>query len=92
MAAEKKGRGTGRVRLKPIRDVAANSLLPFVQRAMALGSEVHSDGWRGKAGLASIGYQHRVTVIRSGSETAHVVMPYVHLIASLLKGWLAGTH
>jgi transposase-like protein len=92
VAAEKRGRGTGRVRLKHIRDVSANSLLPFVQGAVAPGSEIHSDGWRGYAGLASMGYQHRVTVISSGSETAHVVRPCVHLVASLLKRWLAGTH
>ena len=92
VAAEKRERGTGRIRLKHITDVSANSLLPFIQGAVAPGSEVHSDGWRGYAGLSAVGYHHRVTVISGGSEPAHVVMPCVHLVASLLKRWLAGTH
>src|SRR5271165_5454041 len=50
------------------------------------------DGWRGYAGLAAAGYQHQVTVLSDGSDPAHEVMPRVHLVASLLKRWLIGTH
>lgn len=92
VAAEKNGRGPGRIRLRRIEDVAAGSLLPFVQGAVAPGSIVHTDGWRGYAGLAAAGYQHQVTVISGGSDPAHEVMPRVHLVASLLKRWLIGTH
>src|SRR5271165_5069318 len=53
---------------------------------------VHTDGWRGYAGLAAAGYQHQVTVLSGGSDPAHEVMPRVHLVASLLKRWLIGTH
>jgi len=92
VAAEKSGRGLGRIRLRHIKDVSANSLLPFIQSAVAPGSTVHTDGWKGYAGLARAGYQHQVTVIRGGSEPAHELMPRVHLVASLLKRWLIGTH
>jgi len=91
-AAEKRERGTGRIHLKHITAVSANSLLPFMQGAVAPGSEVHSDGGRGYAGLSAVGSHHRVTVICGGSWPAHVVMPCVHLVPSLLKRWLAGTH
>jgi len=92
VAAEKNGRGIGRIRLRRIKDVSADSLLPFVQTTVTPGSEVHTDGWSGYSGLATAGYQHQVTVINSGPDPAHEVMPRVHIVASLLKRWLLGTH
>ena len=92
VAAEENGRGIGRIRLHRIKDVSAESLLPFVQGVVAPGSVVHTDGWRGYSGLAAAGYKHQVTVISSGSDPAHVAMPRVHNVASLLKRWLLGTH
>jgi len=86
------GRGFGRIRLQQIGDVSTDSLLPFVQGAVERGAMVHTDGWRGYAGLAAAGYQHQVTVLSGGSDPAHEVMPRVHLVASLLKRWLIGTH
>ena len=71
---------------------STDSLLPFVQGAVERGAMVHTDGWRGYAGLAAAGYQHQVTVLSGGSDPAHEVMPRVHLVASLLKRWLIGTH
>src|SRR5208337_1936975 len=34
----------------------------------------------------------QVTLLSGGSDPAHEVMPRVHLVASLLKRWLIGTH
>ncbi len=92
IAVEKNGRGLGRIRLQQIGDVSTDSLLPFVQGAVERGAMVHTNGWRGYAGLAAAGYQHQVTVLSGGSDPAHEVMPRVHLVASLLKRWLIGTH
>jgi transposase-like protein len=92
VAAEKSGRGIGRIRLRRIKDVSSDCLLPFVQNAVAPGSVIHTDGWSGYRGLAAAGYQHQVTVISDGPEPAHEVMPRVHTVASLLKRWLLGTH
>ena len=92
VAAEKSGRGIGRIRLRRVKDLSADSLLPFVQGAVVPGSVVHTDGWSGYCGLAAAGYQHRVTVISDGRDPAHEVMPRVHTVASLLKRWLIGTH
>jgi transposase-like protein len=91
IAVEKNGRGFGRVRLRRIRDVSADSLLAFVHATVEPGSTVHTDGWRSYAGLADAGYQHQVSVISDNSDPAHVVMPRVHKVASLLKRWLLGT-
>ena len=40
MAAEKSGRGIGRIRLRRVKDLSADSLLPFVQGAVVPGSVV----------------------------------------------------
>jgi transposase-like protein len=92
VAAEESGKGIGRIRLRRVEDVSASSLLTFVQSAVAPGATVHTDGWKGYAGLAAAGFKHRVSIISSRSDPAHEVMPRVHKVASLLKRWLLGTH
>jgi transposase-like protein len=85
-------RGFGRVRLGHVPDVSKESLLPFIDGAVQPGSTVHTDGWRAYLTLGERGYEHERTVMRSQSDPAHVVMPGVHRIASLLQRWLLGTH
>ncbi len=92
VAAEKNGSGIGRIRLQRVVDVSGNSLIPFVEAAIKSGSVVHTDGWQGYSGLMKAGYQHHVTVMSRSAELAHELMPRVHIVASLLKRWLAGTH
>lgn len=65
--------------------------MAFLQDAVEPGATIHTDGWRGYAGLPAAGYRHQVTVISGGSEPAHEVMPRVHKVAALLKRWLLGT-
>ena len=72
--------------------MSADSLFAFVQGAVAPGSVVHTDGWSGYSGLAAAGYRHQVTVINDGPDPDHEVMPRVHILASLLKRSLIGTH
>lgn len=85
-------RGFGRVRLRRVDDVSAASLLPFVVDSVEPGAVVHTDGWGGYKGLAAAGYAHTRTVISASGDPAHVSMPAVHRVASLLKRWLLGTH
>jgi transposase-like protein len=84
-------KGFGRVRMRHISDASAESLLPFVREVIAPGSIVCTDGWRGYSGLSE-GYEHQQTILSSSDDPAHVAMPGVHQIASLLKRWLLGTH
>jgi hypothetical protein len=37
-------------------------------------------------------FQHVVTNLSESGDPANVVLPHVHLIASLLKRWILGTH
>ena len=43
------------------------------------GAVVHTDLWKGYAGLATAGYRHQVAVISGGSDPAHEVMPRVQV-------------
>ena len=86
VAAEQRGRGIGRIRLRRVKDVSAESLLAFLQEAVEPGANIHTDGWRGYAGLPAAGYRHQVTVISGGSEPAHEVMPRVHKVAACSNG------
>ena len=85
-------KGFGRIRVKRVRDVSSASLTPFVCQAIEPGSTVHTDGWKGYNDLPKRGYKREVTILAASDDPAHVVMPGVHRIASLLKRWLLGTH
>jgi transposase-like protein len=85
-------KGFGRIRLGQVPDVSAASLLPFVDGAADPGATVHTDGWQAYWTLPDRGYEHERTVMRQQSDPAHVVMPGVHRVASLLQRWLLGTH
>jgi hypothetical protein len=47
--------GYGRVRMKRVFDFSSDSLIPFVQDVVQLGSEVHTDSWGGYNELESPG-------------------------------------
>ena len=56
------------------------------------GAVVHTDGWKGYNDLPKHGYVRQKTVLASSDDPAHVAMPGVHRVASLLKRWILGTH
>ena len=77
--------------MRHIPDASAKSLGTFVRETIASGSVLCTDGWRGYNGLSNE-YVHRQTILSSTDDPAHVAMPGVHQVASLLKRWLLGTH
>jgi transposase-like protein len=92
VAAQEEGRGVGRIRLRRIPDASAGSLIPFIEDSVEPGSVIHTDGWLGYEPLEKKGYQHAVTYLRGQKESPSELMPRVHLVVSLLKRWLIGTH
>jgi transposase-like protein len=84
--------GFGRVRMRHIPDIISTSLLPFVCNVVSPGSVVHTDGWGGYNGLSAYGFTRKITVQSSSDDPAHVSMPGVHRVSSLLKRWILGTH
>jgi transposase-like protein len=85
-------RGFGRARLHRVPDVSADSLVGFVAEAVEPGSVVHTDGWGSYNPLPGRGYTRKKTVLSATGDPAHISMPAVHRVASLLKRWLLGTH
>jgi len=93
VAAQADGKGIGRIRMGVIQHPSAASLHRFVEGCIEPGSTVHTDGWQGYAGLEKRGYDHEVTPVRQRPKReVSTLMPRVHLVVSLLKRWLAGTH
>jgi len=92
IAAQEDGKGIGRIRMLRVPDASAGSLMPFIEQAVEPGSIVHTDGWTGYDPLKGMDYRHRITFLKGQKESASELLPRVHLVASLLKRWLLGTH
>lgn len=93
IAVEMRPKGAcGRVRLARIGDCSEPSLTEFVSAAAECGCVIYTDSWRGYDGVAGAGFVHHATSIAASGDPAHIVMPRVHRVASLLKRWLLGTH
>lgn len=85
-------KGFGRVRLRRAPNASQGSLIGFVQDVIEPGSMVRTDGLLAYRDLPKHGYVHKPLVILGSGSPAHVSMPAVHRVASLLKRWLLGTH
>ena len=89
VAAEEGSKGIGRIRLRRIPDTTRISLHGFIEQAIEPGSTVRTDGLNAYLGLK--GYVHDRRVQRRQPKGEHL-LPLVHLVVSLLKRWLLGTH
>jgi len=91
IAAQADGPGTGRIRMRVLKDCSAASLHPFVEDCIEPGSVIHTDGWQGYSGLEQKGYHREIAQLDIRKDASRL-MPRVHRVASLLKRWLLGTH
>ena len=85
-------KGFGRIRLSRIAAPSQVALMPFIKDSIEPGSIVHTDGSAAYRLLSKNGYRRMKTVMHGNEKPAHVSMPGVHRVASLLKRWLLGTH
>jgi transposase-like protein len=92
VAVEGENKKLGRVRLRCISDASAESLIPFVSENVEPGSKVVTDGWKAYSSLASVGYAHIPRPRVKAKETGEELLCHVHLVVTLLKRWLRGTH
>ncbi len=88
VAVEHTGNKLGRLRLLRIPDGRGETLEEAIQAIVAPGSVVETDGLQSYNGVAAKGYTHRVIRV----EAIDDLLPRAHLIVSLLKRWLLGTH
>jgi len=81
----------GRVRLGVVTDASKESLIGFIKNNIEVGSTIITDGWASYAPLSNEGFAHEV-YIQTKAVSEEEKLPHVHLIISLLKRWLLGTH
>jgi transposase-like protein len=88
----KQPKGFGRVRMRVVPDASGSSLIPFACDVITPGSVVCTDGWKGYNELSKHGFSREIIVQSTSGDPAHVSMPGVHRISSLIKRWLLGTY
>lgn len=93
VATECKGKQIGRVRFKIISEASGDELIPFIEDNIEPRSVVITDGWKGYNSLSQMEeYEHVVKKISGSSQEAHELLPHVHMVDSLVKRWINGTH
>lgn len=83
----------GRVRFRIIPDASKEILISFIEANVENGSTVITDGWPSYASLSqNESYKHEIKVISGSGKQAHELLPHVHMVDSLVKRWINGTH
>ena len=91
VASELDGKKVGRCRIGIIADASSDSLHKFIRENISEGAEIITDGWSGYSGIEKYGYSRQVHVQKE-AEDDEKLLPHAHMILSLLKRWLLGTH
>ncbi len=92
IAVEVLARGYGRTRMRVVPSGAGADLMPFLRAVVEPGSRLRTDAHRGYDEAVSQGFQRTAISVAATGDPAHVHLPAVHRVASLLKRWLLGTH
>lgn len=82
----------GRVRFRCVQAIDRQSVERFIGDYVEPGTRVVTDGLSVYDKLKAAGYDHRPHVQSTGGGTAREELDHVHLVISLLKRWLGGTH
>jgi transposase-like protein len=95
VAVEKRGRGSGRVRLKVIPDFKGKTIISFLNRNVSPGSTIYTDGLKSFEGLTDAGFKHIArtqplrSALRKGAKSA---VPLADRAIGNLQQWLIGTY
>lgn len=82
----------GRVRFRCVEAITRESVALFITDYVEPGTLVVTDGLSVYSHLQAAGSDHQAHVITTGGEPARQELDHVHLVISLLKRWLGGTH
>jgi hypothetical protein len=85
-------KGFGRCRLRIIPDTRAPTWRSFLLDSVSPGTVMVTDGWSSYPEAMGNDYHHQPPVVVRSGDPAHVALPGVHRVASLLQRWLLGTH
>ena len=75
----------GRIRMQRIPDASGDSFIPFVRNNFKSVSVVITESWKGYNMIEKFGYIHKKINFQQCIPPAHVDLPVVHKVASLLK-------
>lgn len=92
VAVEGNATRLGRVRFRCVQTIDAETAEPFVKDHIEPGTVVVTDGLSAYSGLKAAGFKHQPHVIGKEGDAARQQLDHVHLVISLLKRWLVGTH
>jgi transposase-like protein len=93
VATECIGKQIGRVRFQVISTASAEELRSFIYENIDTESTVITDGWSGYGFLSTNkDYKHEKKTISGSGQEAHELLPHVHMVDSLVKRWINGTH
>jgi transposase-like protein len=82
----------GRVRFRCVEAIDRASVELFIGDYVEPGALVVTDGLSVYDRLKAAGYKHHPHALTTGGENARQELDHVHLVISLLKRWLGGTH
>lgn len=82
----------GRVRFRCVPAINGETVESFVKDSVEPGTTVVTDGLAVYDGLKAAGFHHRPHVVTTGGDVARKQLDHVHLVISLVKRWLGGTH
>ncbi len=82
----------GRVRFRCVENAEKESVEPFIKDFVEPGATIITDGFPSYDKIAKLGYKHQVFVQSKNKKEAKEQLDHVHLVISLLKRWLGGTH
>ena len=77
--------------MQGIPDASGTSLVAFACNSVEPGATILTDSWHEYNALQQKGYIHKKVDLSESGDPAHVVLPGVHRISSLLKRWIIGT-
>ena len=92
VAVERRGRGSGRVRMKVIPDFKGNTIIAFLHENV---SPIYTDGLKSFSGLTEAGFKHIArtqplrSALRKGAQSA---VPLADRAIGNLQQWLIGTY
>ena len=95
VAVEKRGKGSGRARMRVIPDFKAATIIPFLTQNVAPGSTIYTDGLKSFVGLSEAGFKHVArnqplrSELRKGAKSA---VPLADRAIGNLQQWLIGTY
>ena len=95
VAVEKRGQGSGRVRMSVIPDFKSKTILPFITQNVSPGSTIYTDGLKSFESLSNAGFEHipRIQPLRSAlRKGAKSAVPLAGRAIGNLQQWLIGTY